>query len=335
MTTREKRFGAFFVAHELDLQGNKMITIKQMPLLAMTFTLANVALASAPVLPDYEDAALLSLDENAQGYYEWEEAFLTSLNYQDGLIELPGGIATLQVPENFYYLSPEDTEKVLVDGWGNVPSDELSLGMLFPAAYHPMEDAAWGMTIDYAAEGHVKDKDAHKIDYDDLLQEMKADTVASSEWRIENGYESIELVGWAAQPYYDEFGKKLHWAKELRFGDSEISTLNYNVRVLGREGVLVLNFIANMDQLAQIESAIPAVLNMPAFTEGNAYADFDPNLDKVAAYGIGGLVAGKVLAKTGILATVLLFAKKFGVFIVVGIGALLRSVFSSRKSSGE
>ncbi len=37
------------------------------------------------------------------------------------------------------------------------------------------------------------------------------------------------------------------------------------------------------------------------------YGDFDSNIDKVAAYGIGGLVAGKLAAKVGLLVA----AKKF------------------------
>jgi uncharacterized membrane-anchored protein len=161
---------------------------------------------------------------------------------------------------------------------------------------------------------------------------MISDTNLSSEWRVENGYDSMELLGWAAPPYYDEAGKKIHWAKELRFGDAEYTTLNYNVRVLGREGVLVLNFIANMSQLPEIEQSLGTVMAMPAFTPGNTYAEFDPKMDRVAAYGIGGLVAGKVLAKTGLLAAGLIFLKKFGVFIVVGIAAVGRKVFGRSKA---
>ena len=41
-------------------------------------------------------------------------------------------------------------------------------------------------------------------------------------------------------------------------------------------------------------------------------------MDKVAAYGIGGLVAGKVMAKAGLFAAALIFLKKFGVLIVRG-----------------
>ena len=50
---------------------------------------------------------------------------------------------------------------------------------------------------------------------------------------------------------------------------------------------------------------------MTDFTTGNRYEDFKPGVDKVAAYGIGGLIAGDVLAKTGMLAVALLALKKF------------------------
>jgi uncharacterized membrane-anchored protein len=306
----------------------KSISLSMLPLIFCT----GLASAAAPVLPKYDEASFALMSEDEQAYYRWEQEFVSSLNYQDGLIELPGGLATLQVPDNFYYLSPNDAERVLSEGWGNVPSDELPLGMLFPARYHPMADESWGVTIDYEDDGYVSDKDAHKIKYDDVLSEMKSDTEASSAWRVENGYEAIELIGWAAAPFYDEAGKKIHWAKELRFGESESTTLNYNVRVLGREGVLVLNFIANMSQLPEIEQSLSGVMAMPSFTAGNTYAEFDPKINKVAAYGIGGLVAGKVLAKTGLLAAAFIFLKKFGIIFVVGAAGLVRKFFGKNKA---
>ncbi len=307
--------------------------LKNTALLSLLVMVAGLSHATTPVLPEYDEATLSLMGEEEQAYYRWEQEFVHSLDYQDGIISLPGGKAVLDVPEGFYYLSPQDTERVLSEAWGNIPSEELSLGMLFPSRFHPMSDDSWGVTIDFENDGHVSDKDAHKIDYDDLLKDMKADVRASSEWRVENGYESIELVGWAAQPYYDELGKKLHWAKTLRFGDAESETLNYNVRVLGREGVLVMNFIASIEQLTDVEQSLPSVMAMPSFTPGNTYADYDPSIDKLAAYGIGGLVAGKVLAKTGLFAVALVFLKKFGIFLVVGIGAFFRSIFGRKKES--
>ncbi|CAA0085233.1 Uncharacterised protein [BD1-7 clade bacterium] len=124
----------------------------------------------------------------------------------------------------------------------------------------------------------------------------------------------------------------MHWAKEIKFGDQETNTLNYNIRVLGRKGVLVLNFIADMDQKATIDANISDVLAVAEFDQGSKYSDFDPEIDKVAAYGLGALVAGKVIAKTGFFAIALLFLKKFGVFILVGLGALFGKLFSRKKA---
>ena len=55
-------------------------------------------------------------------------------------------------------------------------------------------------------------------------------------------------------PSYDAAAHKLYWAKELMFGTDMDHTLNYNIRVLGRRGVLVLNAVAEMKQLAVIRT---------------------------------------------------------------------------------
>ncbi|MEM7468958.1 MAG: DUF2167 domain-containing protein, partial [Pseudomonadota bacterium] len=212
---------------------------------------------------------------------------------------------------------------------GNPPG-KTTLGMLIPADKTPFDEDSWAATIEYEEDGYVSDADADEINYDDLLAQMKKDTLAASEQRVAQGYESIELVGWASPPYYDSNAKKLHWAKEIKFGTFETNTLNYNIRVLGRRGVLVLNFIAGINQKPEIDANVDAVLSLASFDEGSRYTDFDPDIDKVAAYGLGALVAGKVIAKTGLFAAALIFLKKFGVLIVVGVGLLLKRLFSRK-----
>lgn len=266
-------------------------------------------------------------------YLKQAKALWDSLDRRQGEIKLPNDIATLDVPENFYYLGPADAEKVLVEVWGNPPgAGESVLGMLFPAEATPFDESTWGVTIEYEEDGHVSDNDADEIDYDELLAQMQDSTRKSNKERLSNGYQAIELVGWAAKPFYDKSSHKLHWAKELKFGDDEINTLNYNIRVLGRQGVLVLNFIAGMDQKELIDSKLDSVLALANFNEGQQYGDFNPDIDKIAAYGIGALVAGKVLAKTGILVAALLFLKKFGVFILVGLGVMFRNLFLRKRA---
>ncbi|WP_044874799.1 DUF2167 domain-containing protein [Pseudomonas sp. LFM046] len=260
------------------------------------------------------------------------EEFVTSLNFRSGKVVVGDNLATFDLPEQFVFLDGKDVERVLVDAWGNPPSDELPLGLILPKGVSPLAEESWAVKVEYQESGYVSDEDAAEINYGELLQDMKADVVAANKWRADNGYEPLELIGWAAPPRYDSEGRKLYWAKELRFGDAPTHILNYNIRVLGRKGVLVLNFIANMDQLPIIEQHLPAVLAMTEFNPGNRYVDFNPELDEVAAYGLGALVAGKLAAKTGLLALVLVFLKKF-FFVPVAIGGWLWSRLRGKKAA--
>ena len=71
---------------------------------------------------------------------------------------------------------------------------------------------------------------------------------------------------------------------------------------------------------------------MADFDQGSTYADFDPDLDTVAAYGIGALIAGKVIAKTGFFVMALLFLKKFAVVFIMGLVLLLKRLFKDKKT---
>ena len=98
------------------------------------------------------------------------------------------------------------------------------------------------------------------------------------------------------------------------------------MRALGRKGVLEMNFVANMEQLGEIEQVIPAVMSMPEFQQGFRYADYVPSTDKLAAYGIGGLIAGKLAAKAGLFVLALAFLKKGIVLVFIVLAGLWRAI---------
>ena len=253
------------------------------------------------------------------------QAFLDELSPQSGSITIGDNLATLTVPETFHYYGPEDARAILVDAWGNPPENgESLLGMLMPAQYTAFDIEGWAVTIEYSADGYVSDDDAASIDYDDLLDDMKSSTRQNNEYLRENGYQTVELVGWAEPPHYDSSTHKMYWAKELMFEGEDETTLNYDIRALGRRGVLSMTFIASTSQLPEINASRETVLAMAEFTEGNRYRDFDPSIDKVAAYGIGALVGGKLAAKAGLFTAALLLLKKFWVFILIGFAAVGR-----------
>lgn len=261
------------------------------------------------------------------------EQLVASLNFQQGKITLPGAIATLDLPESFRYLGPDDATRILVDGWGNPPGN-TTLGMIVPAGVNPISEEGWGVVVTYDKDGHVKDDDADSIKYDELLKDMQESIAASNAARKEQGYAPMTLVGWAEKPSYDKTHHKLYWAKELKTEGNSQNGLNYNIRVLGREGVLVLNAVSGMNQIAQIKSEMQHVTAFTEFTAGHRYADFNSSTDKVAEYGIAALVAGGVAAKLGLfgkLFALLLAFKKIILLVLLGAGTYMFKFFKREK----
>jgi uncharacterized membrane-anchored protein len=257
--------------------------------------------------------------DSVQLFFDSLEA---SFQYQHGEIKLDNGIGSLHVPTGFRYLDARQADYVIHDLWGNPPGGE-TLGMIVPEDIGITSANSWAFIITYDEMGYVKDDDATDMDYEELLKEMQADAAATNEERKKLGYETIAIIGWASKPFYDNEKKVLHWAKEIKFGETGGTTLNYNVRVLGRKGVLVLNAVASMEQLPDVKKNIDPVLTSFNYTDGNKYADFNPEMDEVAAWTIGGLVAGKVLAKAGFFALILKNIK----LIALAIGGLATAIW--------
>jgi uncharacterized membrane-anchored protein len=250
-------------------------------------------------------------NDTLAAYYDKIEK---SFKYESGKITLSEGEGTLNVPKGFKFLNAEQTQGVLTNLWGN-PEDKSVLGSLVPDGKGVTHSNSWMFVISYQGDGFVKDDDAGDIDYDDLLKTMKEDVQAENEERKKGGYPEVQLVGWASKPYYDTNLKVLHWAKELKFGTDKANTLNYDLRVLGRKGMYNISAVAGMNELAEVKASIPGILKSVEFNQGHKYLDFDADTDTVAAWTIGGLVAGKVLAKVGFFAIL----AKFGKIIVIGI----------------
>lgn len=274
------------------------------------------AVGAAPAEPTAEEAE----------YARQAQEFYDSLTRQTGVVTIANGLVSLNVPESHYYVGASDARRIIVDLWGNPPTSADGVeGIIFRANANPAT-GAWGALVQYVAEGYVPDDEARTINYADLMRDMQGGTESENTWRRENNYPEIQLVGWAEQPHYDESSHKLFWAKELVFGQAPLHTLNYDIRVLGREGHLVLSFVATMPELELIRTEAPAVMEMANFTSGNTYADYREGVDQRAAYGIGGLIAGGALAavaqKTGLLAIILALGKKFIVLILAGLAAL-------------
>jgi uncharacterized membrane-anchored protein len=283
-------------------------------------TLAFITLASSTHAQTSEDAAKI----------------VNSLRYQDAQVNLSGGLATVTPSQNFSFLDAKDTAKFLTQLWGNPPeTSEGVLGSIIPKDVSLADAGSWAIIISYDDSGHVSDEEAASIDYDDLLNEMQQAIRDGNEERAKQGYATYELIGWAETPHYDSETKKLYWAQRLKFSDSDEQTLNYEIRVLGRSGVIDLNVVASIDSLDMVRGRIGEILELVQFTPGNTYHEFDAGTDKLAAYGLTGLIAGGVLAKVGFFKWLLISLLAFKKFIIIGVVAVfgvIANLFRRRSS---
>jgi uncharacterized membrane-anchored protein len=279
--------------------------------------------------------AMLMLVVQAQDSLKTQiDSIENSFSYEHGTIQLRNGIGKIVIPPGFKYLNAAQSEKVLVDYWGNPKEADMTMGMILPEDQSVMAESGYVFNVEYNEIGFVKDDDADDINYDDLLKDLQKETEEANAERLKEGYDAITFVGWAAKPFYDKDRKILHWARELKFGSNrKVNTLNYNVRILGRKGVLVLNAIATMQELAAVQRDVPKVLNIVQFSDGFRYKDFDSSIDNVAAWTIGGLVAGKILAKIGFFALFLKFWKLIALAVVAFFSTLWKKI--RRKKDGK
>jgi len=220
-------------------------------------------------------SARVSADQ-PQMTQEQAEALVASLRPQNGNIVLHDGLATLHVPEGFHFFDGADSNTVLVKLWRNPPQPN-PLGMLMPADAGPLSENGWAVVITYEDDGYVTDADAEKINYSELLTEMQKGAESANPKREQAGYPPIHLVGWAKAPHYDRATHKLYWAKELKFGQSTENTLNYDIRMLGRGGVIVLSAVATMTQLPAIEQATLGFSPRSSLIPGVATATSTPS----------------------------------------------------------
>ena len=299
--------------------------------------------ASAPAVLAASDSSdttpAASSAPNPLDTEEGQRKFLEGLNPQRGVIALKSAGATLQLGKGYYFLGPQDSQKVLVDAWRN-PKDQVQdvLGMVFPSGETPLDSGGWGAVVTFRDTGYVPDKDARSTDYGKVLDQMRQGEDQDNDERKKNSMPSVHLAGWAQAPSYDGSRHALIWARDLQFGDQSDHTLNYDIRVLGRRGVLSLNMVASMSQLPQIRTAANELQGVATFDAGSRYADYQEGVDKKAAYGLAGLVlAGAGLAvaqKAGLLALALLFLKKGFILIAAlfaGGWAWLRRLLGGRK----
>ncbi|HYH97771.1 DUF2167 domain-containing protein [Hyalangium sp.] len=242
---------------------------------------------------------------------------------------------SLDVPEEHVYLDKSIAAKVLEQN-GSFHHDNL-LGLVVSKE----EKAPWFVVIRYEDEGFIKDEE--ELDGNEILDAIKEGQEAANEERVQRGFKALRIGDWTEAPHYDRTKHHLIWA--LNASTDEGTSVNYNTRVLGRRGYVSLNLVVDPEHLEPSKPHVVKLLQSTTFNQGARYADFQEGTDKVAEYGLAGIVLGGAglgaakIAKVGLLAKggklilgFLIAGKKVLAVVVIGLVLLLKKLLGSKNS---
>ena len=257
---------------------------------------------------------------------------ILDLNWQKGPIsESIDDVATLKIPEGYYFLDKAETDKYL-ELSHNIASGKESL-FTFPDK--------WEAYFRFSKVGYVKDDE--KIDPDELLEQYKKGTAAGNEERLKKGWSALDVDGWFFKPHYDKEKKLLEWAFLLKDSKTGSPVVNYYTRILGRNGVMEVILVATPENMQVAIADLKQKIEGFEYGAGEKYTEFKQG-DKVAEFGLAALILGgaaAVATKKGfwaVLAGFFAAAWKFIILIFVGlmakVGDLInwfKSLFSKKK----
>jgi uncharacterized membrane-anchored protein len=266
---------------------------------------------------------------------EREPVSIEGLPWKNGPLplSLPHGVE-VQLPEGYRFLGMPDAGE-LMKKLGNLHNENL-LGIVI--SMNPEEE--YFVSIRFDEEGFIKDDE--KLDGKAILDAIREGETEYNEERKKLGFPAIHAEGWQEEPRYDKANHHVVWALIVR-GEGGAS-VNLNTRVLGRKGYASVNLVTSSDELVRFRANGVAILRGTSFAPGQRYEDFDSKNDKVAEYGLTGLVLGGAgvgiakAVKIGLLAkfwkgfvALLIAGKKGIVALFAAIAAFIRKLFGRKQ----
>lgn len=233
------------------------------------------------------------------------------------------GTAEVHVPAGFMFAGGDDT-RVLMEAMQN-PTSGQEMGFVAPT------DFDWFVVFEFDDVGYVRDDEKHSLDADAMLTSIKQGNEAANKERLRRGWSTLTILGWEQEPRYNETTHNLEWA--IRGQSEGEIVVNYNTRLLGRNGVMRVTLVTDPEALSSVLPEFANLLEGFDFKMGQRYAEFRQG-DKVAKYGLTGLVVGgasAVALKTGLF-------KWIWKGVVIGFLALvgfLKKLFGRKKPQSD
>ena len=173
-------------------------------------------------------------------------------------------------------------------------------------------DYSYSFYLAYNDDGYISLDDWKELDPKSLINQLRETAKKNAEYYKSQNLEYVKSIDWIFQPSLNEKFKTVSYSYKVVWSDNKITMEAKNL-TLGKKGyissVYVIPYSENLN-LEKEASYAKQFANTVKFNEGYRHADYKSG-DKVAAMGIGGLVAGslgvKALAKAGVFAKFLKF----------------------------
>ena len=243
-----------------------------------------------------------------------EEDALASLDWKMGPTTANVGyVASQEVDSGCMFLEAADARKFLE--LCKNPSSSFDVGVIV--------SEKWWAKYSYADIGYVSDDEKESLDSEAILASLKEGTKQGNVERRSRGWPELTILGWAREPHYDESTHNLEWATKVSSSDG--ICVNYNTRILGREGVMSVTLVCEPDELYSVLPEFKSALQGFSYNVGKRYAEYRKG-DRAAEIGLSALIlggAGAAAVKTGAFK----WLWKGIVVVALAIGGFLKKLF--------
>lgn len=230
--------------------------------------------------------------------------------------------ATIELTVNEQSVSGSDANKILTY-INRLPSETD----LFISIYSrdSRGDFLGYINYDFYNSGYVKLDEWKDVNPDKFLKDKKEMVKEQNKEIIASGSQNIITdTKWLTEPTLDKNTKTVYYAIKYTFKEGGPS-INATTLILGRHGYTDATLVMDPIKFAiSGKQILSYVRSSYKFTPQKEYSKYTKG-DKIAAVGIGGLLAASLgikVFKAGGLAALLIFAKKFAFILLIPLIAL-------------
>ena len=195
----------------------------------------------------------------------------------------------------------------------------------------------------YIEDGYVKLDDWKNVKSKDLLNQLKQSAKSNESYYKEKNLNYATGFEWVFDPDLNQQNRSVSYSYNVVWSDGK-NTLEYKNFILGKKGYIETSYVIRLDNnninFKEEAEYSKDFVNGVTFSDGYKHTDYKSG-DKIAALGVGSLVAGslgaKVIAKTGFFAKLLPLLAKFWWILLAPIAAFgfMRGEGNKKNSSSR